>query len=172
MQMDSMTLYKLMILYMLKKVNFPLNTNQISSFFLDKEYTNFFTLQEALNDMVNNEYVYISIFRNVSQYEISPQGDETLSYFENKIPSAIKVDINEYLLQNKFELRNESGTLSEYYKSNHHDFIVHCMVKEGQTTAIDLSLAIPSETVADAMCANWKEKSQEIYEFILKKLME
>ncbi|MBE5964812.1 MAG: DUF4364 family protein [Lachnospira sp.] len=172
MQMDSKTLYKLMVLFMLKKVNFPLNTNQISSFFLGKDYTNYFTLQEVLNDMVTNEYVYISVYRNISQYEISPLGDETLSFFENKLPSAIKIDINEYLLQNKFELRNESGTISEYYKSNSQDFIVHCMVKEGSTTAIDLSLAIPSEAVADAMCANWKEKSQEIYEFILKKLME
>ena len=33
---DSFALYKLIILYMLKKVDFPLTTAQISEFILDK----------------------------------------------------------------------------------------------------------------------------------------
>lgn len=48
---DSMTLYKLMILYMLSRVNFPLNNNQISEFMLSNNYTDYFTLQEVLNDL-------------------------------------------------------------------------------------------------------------------------
>lgn len=35
MNTDSTTLYKLMILYMLSKVNFPLSNTQLSSFMLD-----------------------------------------------------------------------------------------------------------------------------------------
>ena len=35
MAMDSATLYKLMILYMLNKVDFPLTNSQISEFFLE-----------------------------------------------------------------------------------------------------------------------------------------
>lgn len=38
MAMDSATLYKLMILYMLNKVDFPLTNSQISEFFLENEY--------------------------------------------------------------------------------------------------------------------------------------
>ncbi len=38
---DSFALYKLIILYMLKKVDFPLTTAQISEFILDKGYTSF-----------------------------------------------------------------------------------------------------------------------------------
>ena len=44
---DSFTLYKLIVLYMLQKVDFPLTNSQISEFVLDKEYTNYFTLQHA-----------------------------------------------------------------------------------------------------------------------------
>ena len=36
---EPMTLYKLMNLYMLKQVNFPLTNAQLSSFFLDRDYT-------------------------------------------------------------------------------------------------------------------------------------
>ena len=36
---EPMTLYKLMNLYMLKQVNFPLTNAQLSNFFLDRDYT-------------------------------------------------------------------------------------------------------------------------------------
>ena len=39
---EPMTLYKLMILYMLKQVNFPLTSAQLSNFFLEHEYTTYF----------------------------------------------------------------------------------------------------------------------------------
>ena len=47
---EPMTLYKLMNLYMLKQVNFPLTNAQLSNFFLEREYTTYFTLQQALKD--------------------------------------------------------------------------------------------------------------------------
>ena len=36
---EPFTLYKLIILYMLKKVDFPLTNSQISEFVLDEGYT-------------------------------------------------------------------------------------------------------------------------------------
>lgn len=48
---EPMTLYKLMNLYMLKQVNFPLSNAQLTSFFTEHEYTTYFTLQQALNEL-------------------------------------------------------------------------------------------------------------------------
>ena len=42
---ETFTLYKLIILYMLNKVDFPLTTSQISEFILDEGYTSYFKLQ-------------------------------------------------------------------------------------------------------------------------------
>ena len=47
---EAFTLYKLIILYMLDKVDFPLTNSQISEFVLDKGYTDYFKLQQALSD--------------------------------------------------------------------------------------------------------------------------
>ena len=38
---DPLTLYKLIILYMLQRVDFPLTKAQISDFILEKQYTRF-----------------------------------------------------------------------------------------------------------------------------------
>ena len=45
---DPLTLYKLIVLYMLDKVKFKLTYSQISGFILEKEYTNFLTLQQVI----------------------------------------------------------------------------------------------------------------------------
>ena len=45
MEQEQLTLYKLMILYLIEKVDFPLSNSQISEFILDKGYTNYFTVQ-------------------------------------------------------------------------------------------------------------------------------
>ena len=45
---EPFTIYKLTILYMLDKAGFPLSNTQISNFFLEKEYTDYFRVQELL----------------------------------------------------------------------------------------------------------------------------
>lgn len=169
---DASTLYKLMILYMLNKVNFPLTNTQISDFMLVKEYTNYFTLQESLNDLLELEYIQTEAFRNTTQYKITRQGTSTVSLLDDQIPAAIKDDIIEYLKSNKYELKNEVGTISNFFKSSTTDYTVHCQVKEGMSNLIELNITVPMEEQADVMCSNWKNYSQEIYEFIMKKLLQ
>ena len=45
---EPMTLYKLMNLYLLKQVNFPLTNAQLTSFFTEHDYTTYFTLREEV----------------------------------------------------------------------------------------------------------------------------
>lgn len=59
-----MTLYKLMNLYMLKQVNFPLTNAQLSGFFLDREYTTYFTLQQALNELLEAGLIKMQTLHN------------------------------------------------------------------------------------------------------------
>ena len=83
---ESIVLYKLIVLYMLDRVNFTLTNSQISDFVLEKGYTNYFTLQEAINGLIESEFVYVSSIRGASHYKITYKGEEALSMFENRIP--------------------------------------------------------------------------------------
>ena len=65
---EPMTLYKLMNLYMLHQVNFPLTNAQLSNFFLDREYTTYFALQQALNELLDAGLVKKETMRNSSRY--------------------------------------------------------------------------------------------------------
>ena len=44
---EPITIYKLTILNMLDKVDFPLTNTQISNFFLEQDYTDYFRVQQV-----------------------------------------------------------------------------------------------------------------------------
>ena len=96
------TLYKLIILYMLKKVNFPLTNAQISNFVLDQGYTTYFTLQEIIHELLDSGLIHGETIRNTSRYNITDAGAETLDYFGSKISRPIQEDIDNYLEETAF----------------------------------------------------------------------
>ena len=168
---EPMTLYKLMNLYMLHQVNFPLTNAQLSNFFLDREYTTYFTLQQALNELLDAGLVKKETMRNSSRYEITKEGEETLEFFGKNISPAIVSDMDEYLKQNRFRMRNEVGLISDFYKSTNQDYIVHCEVREGKAVLVNLDISAPDKEQAEIMCNHWKDRSQEIYAYVMKSLM-
>lgn len=168
---EPMTLYKLMILYMLKKINSPLTNTQLSDFFLNREYTTFFVLQKALSELGEAGLITMESTHNSSRYEISKEGEQTLEFFGKKISPAIIEDIKEYIKENGFRIRNEVGSIANFYKSTCSDYIVHCEVKEGKNILIGLDISVPDEETAELMANHWSSQSQEIYQFIMRKLM-
>ena len=156
---------------MLNKVEFPLTNSQISQFFLENEYTNYFTVQKSLSELIEDGFVFLNVNRNTSYYHLTSEGRESLKFFENKIPNPIVDDVDMFLMNNKYELRNEVGTVSDYYRASNGDYVVHCQVKEGDSTLIELNLGVPLEDQAKDMCDKWKDSSQDIYDFIMHRLL-
>ncbi|MDO5423877.1 MAG: DUF4364 family protein [Eubacteriales bacterium] len=170
MMAEPLTLYKLIVLYMLENVNFPLTNGQLSSFILEQGYTTYFTLQQAINELLEAELIAVKTVRNSSQYQITESGTGTLDYFQNKIPSAIRQDIDDYLRNNQLELRNEAAVKADYYKNTNGEYSVHCVVKERKGELIDLTVTVPDRKQAIAMCDHWEQKCQKIYQVIMEEL--
>lgn len=168
---EPLTLYKLMILYMLKQVKFPLTGSQISDFFLLKEYTTYFTLQKALDELTEAHLIKPEATRSSTRYEVTREGEETLSFFGKKISPAIIEDIDEYLKENKVRLRNEVGIVSDYYKSTNQDFIVHLAIREGRAQLLECNISVPDKEQAEHMCSRFNTESQKIYSFLMKSLL-
>lgn len=168
---DTLTLYKLIVLKMLDQVDSVLTNSQISEFILEKEYTNYFTLQQVLSEMVETGLVTKSSSHNSSHYRITESGKNTLSFFGDKVSDAICQDIDAYLQTHQMEIRNTLSTTADYFPGNNDDYLVRCQVREQNSTLIDLTLSVPSKKQAVSMCNHWKEKSQEIYAYVMKSLL-
>ena len=67
---EPATLYKLIILHMLEHIDFPLSNAQISDFFLDREYTDYFTIQQVIHDLMDSGLVRTENTHNSTRYII------------------------------------------------------------------------------------------------------
>ena len=87
------------------------------------------------------------------------------------LPSpAIRQEITDYLQDHAHEIRNECLITADYTKTSEQDYAVHCKVREGSSSLIDLTLTVPTESAARALADNWKQRSQEAYETLMKLL--
>lgn len=170
MTQDPLTLYKLIILYMLDRVTFPLTKAQVGDFILEKEYTNFLTLQQATAELIDAELVVAESSRNRTYLRITDEGRETLSFFGNRINNSIKDDVDAFLRDHELEMRNEVSILADYYKSTSGEYEAHLKAKEKGVTVVEVTLSVPDEDTASAICANWQKKNQDIYQYLISQL--
>ena len=124
------TLYKLIFLYLLDRVELPLTNGQICAFVAEEQYTDYFTVQETLADMVESKLLETELVRNSTFYSLTDSGKETLSYFKYDISTAIRKDIENYLKKNKMKLRDENAVLADYSNLDEGRFSVKLQIKE------------------------------------------
>lgn len=168
---DTLTLYKLIILKMLDQADAPLTGAQITDFILEKEYTNYFTLQQVLSEMEETGLVLVSSSRNSTIYRITDSGRHTLTYFGDKVSETICSEITAFLEEHQIEIRNALSNVADYFPSNDGGYMVRCQVREHNSTLIELNLSVPTKKEADSVCQNWQSKSQSLYAHIMKELL-
>lgn len=168
---EPFTLYKLIILYMLSKVNFTLSNSQITDFILEKEYTDYLTLQQALAELLDSKLIHVDASSSNSLYSITEEGIETLGFFENRISEQIKEDITSYITNHGYELYDERSVLADFEKNSENEYAVRCRVMEKKSALIDLTITVPTLEEAETVCRNWQNGSQPIYAYIMSELL-
>ncbi len=167
---DALTLYKLIVLYMLDRVDFPLTKAQTMDFILEKNYTDYLTLQTVIGDLLDAKLVSAQSYRNRTHLKLTGEGEDAIHFFENDINPEIKKEINEYFKQNSISLRNEVSIIADYYKSTSGEYEAHLIAKDKDVSLIDMTISVPVEDLAKDICDNWNKKHQKIYQYICKQL--
>ena len=96
--------------------------------------------------------------------------EEALSYFENRLPYAIKEDILEYLKAERINVKKESEIYADYFYNDSNWYTVQCIIKDRKETLIDLKFDVPTKSQAETICNNWRSKSSGIYEYLVNQL--
>lgn len=170
MNQEPLTLYKLIVLYILDQVSFPLTTAQIGDLVLEKEYTNFLTLQQVINELAQAGLIRTNTLLNRTHLNLTDEGRKTLSYFENRISQIIRQEIRDYLKVNELEMRNESSIRSDYYKTTNGEFEAELIAADKDATLVAIRLTVPTEELAVSVCNNWHKYNQDIYQYLTTQL--
>ena len=165
------TLTKLIVLYMLDKVDYPITKVQIYDFILEKNYSNFFALAQAIYELTEDGYIEVSETHSSTFMQLTEKGTDTLSFFRNRISEGIRNDIDAYFEENRFEISNSLSVMTNCYRTMNGDYIAELSAWEKSSDLINIKINMPSEEAARNICDNWRDRSSDIYAYLLEKLL-
>lgn len=168
---DPLTLTKLIILYMLDKAGNPMLKTQVFGFIMEKDYTNYFTLMQACSELCDAKFIETRIIMNGPHLAILEDGVKTLHSFSDRISSGIKDDVSEFFKVNKLETKSSRNVNTNYYKASRNEFIAELSLKEENSELLMIKISMPTEESVREMCENFEDRSDELYNLIVDKLL-
>ena len=156
---------------MLDNLEFPMTTSQLSEFFVNKGYTSYFHLQQAINELHDARFIRGDVVRNTTNYYLTASGQEALDMFLGKIPEPIKIDIMDYFSLKKYQLRKEVDITADYYPLKKGEYMVRTQIKEKGSTLMELYLNVVSKEQAIEVCDKWSEKCESVYSKVMELLL-
>ncbi|MDF2613219.1 MAG: hypothetical protein K0S71_1005 [Clostridia bacterium] len=167
---EDFTINKLIILYLLSQVKIPLSLSQITQIILERGYTNYFSLQQYLNELQKSTFITATKQNNASFFEITDKGTETLDFFSSRIPDFTRKELDQFIEGNWRQLRSELDIHAEYTPNKSNEYIVNCKAIENNSPLIELNISVGSKKQAIELCNKWKSDAANLYSEILQLL--
>ena len=164
---EELASHKLLILYILDKINMDLTNSQITQVVLETEMMNYFSLQQFLSQLMESKFLTTYKESDREYYSLTQKGLEILEYFLSRIPEDLTKKIDEYVALNKQSLLSDTEVKSSFIQQNNNEFIVNLRVIENQSNLIDLNLNVSSEKLAQLIFNNWINNAYYMYAEII-----
>ena len=160
---------KLLILYLIDKMDLPLSRSQITDYIIQSEFMDYYTLQQALGDMVDGGYLDATADNNTTRYTLTDEGLQTLEYFEKHIHPSTRSKINSYIRENRQTIkRTFENTATFFPNAENNEFLVKCGVYEESRVLLELSISVDTRDQARIIQNNWKANAKTLYGEIIK----
>ena len=163
--------FKMMVLYMLGRVDFDLTATQIGEFMVLGDYISFFAFQTLLYDMEKDGMVSSTKADHNTYYHLEDAGRQALEFFGSNLQNDIREEIDEYVSDNKWEMRESSSIRTDYTVNTNGEYAVRLQAIENNLPLIDLTITVPDEETALHVCSNWHERNSDIYGYIMEHLL-
>ncbi len=164
--------HKLIILHLLQKMGIALSNSEICQFLLEKNYMDYFSVQQYLAELVDAGWLEKSREQNNTRYTLTDEGDETVNYFLNHISKHARSEINTYVQENSKRIRAEYAVTANYFPEINDDFLVKCGLHDDNGNILmEISVSVVSKQQALAICRNWRKNVSHLYGSIVTSLV-
>ena len=107
--------HKLIILHLLQKMGISLSNSEICQFLLEKNYMDYFSVQQYLAELESAGWLEKTREQNNTRYTLTDDGEEVINYFINRISDEVKNEINVYVHENSRRIRAEYAVTANYF---------------------------------------------------------
>ena len=103
---------KVLILYILNKLNKPIDNDNLLKLILSIKEMNYFYFQQFLLDLLENKYIIGYTKEDKTMYKITDTGKETLSLTDDLLPGIVKLQIDNALKAEVDDVQNNDHAIS------------------------------------------------------------
>lgn len=159
---------KLIILYLIQKMSMALSNSEICQFALEKNYMDYFSVQQYISELVEAHLLKQNKYKNDTRYTLTQKGKDIINYFISHMAENIKNEIDFYVQQNKKRIHTESEVTAHYILQPNNDYVVKCALCDSDgINLMEISFNVATLQQAKLICDNWKNNVSRIYGTIL-----
>ncbi|WMI81557.1 DUF4364 family protein [Anaerotignum sp. MB30-C6] len=156
--------HKLIILHLVQKMGISLSNSEICQFLLNKEYMDYFSVQQYLAELVEAGWLEKTKEHNNTRYTLTDEGEEVINYFQNHVKESVKEDISIYVKENSKRIRAEYAVTANYFPEFNGDFLVKCgLCDDDGAQLMEISVSVVSKQQAQQICRNWRKNVSHLY---------
>jgi len=155
---------KIILLYLIDKMDIPLSNSQITQFAIEENYMNYYAVQQYLSEMVDTGYLDKSRDYNTTRYTITEEGSQVLEFFLKNIPMHIKTRILKYVSDNRKIVKQDFEIIANhFFDHKNNEYIVKCGVYDDEMMLLEMNMSVVSKEQALTICNNWKSNIDVLY---------
>jgi len=162
--------HKLMLLYLVSRMELPMSRGQIIDFISEKELMSYFTLEETLSGMVETGLLEELTSEekaqdeNTTRYQLTDDGLTTLDFFASHISQTVKLIINKYIEENRGEIKRSYESNAHYFPNKEEtEFTVKCGIYEDDRALLEVAVNVDSREQAKLIQSNWRKDTSGLY---------
>lgn len=173
---NDSTTNKLILLFVLEKMEIPLTENSILDICSSRNtWLNYMECKEIIYDLIQTNLVYRTDGNEGEQrYNITYEGRNCLSHFYQRIPLSLREQITEFIKENRIHFKRSQEYIGDYSKNNDGSYSVKLKIRAPliNQPLFEVSIKAPSRQSAIEACRIWKDKAHIVYEFVYESLIE
>lgn len=167
---DVLAENKVLILYILSKLNEPITNDNLLQFVISVVDMNYFYFQQFLLDLLENNYIASFSQDGKQVYQITENGRDALNLTNDILPGIIKLKVDTSFSEEMQAVKEEDSITAEYIPIGNDNYTVTCKINENNSCIFEVSVFASSREEAKTIVDNWKENAYRIYPEILNSL--
>lgn len=161
---------KVLILYVLSKINKPVTNSELLDLIQSIEDMNYFYFQQFLIDLKENRYLLEYEQEKQRFYAITMSGRETVRLTIDMLPGSIKDKVDETLKSTMKKIENEEAVYADFFPSKEDEFMICCGIKENNKKVFEVQVFSSSRDNSLKIIDNWKKNAGVIYPKVIEML--
>ena len=162
---------KVLILYILNKIDTPVSNNELLQLVLSIEDMNYFYFQQFLLDLMENKYILKGTSdKNETIYEMTDEGRQAIGLVQDLIPGFTRFQIDNKFKEDLRSIEDEYSITADFIPESENSYTVVCKITENGKVTFEVRTFAGSREHAKSIVDNWKKNAVKLYPKMLKML--